>query len=223
MKVAPQKARSRACIPAAIFALAVARLAPGAEPTLLSEREYKDHGSSQGVVLLHVNWGRKWKCGGFENAQLESITFARRSGDGASTGTTTLELPTSSKLLADDAFKPYAILVTPGEYILSGYDLKTARSVSDIAHIRAEESQLVRNGEPVGGAFSVAPGEVVYIGHIGLDCAHDPIPWRYYIEGKEEFDGYVAGFRKRFPFIGNTPVVYRLLTTKLFGEAYSLD
>ena len=40
-----------------------------------------------------------------------------------------------------------------------------------------------------------------YIGDFGLDCASDkPIHWRYYIK-KDDFDSYVAGFKKKHKFI----------------------
>jgi len=188
--------------------------AGGAEPTRLSEEDYKGHANTVGIVIVQVNWGRQWKCGAFENAQLESLSF---------NGASQWELTTPSRLTAGNSFTPYALLVPPGKYVLTGYDVKVAMSSSEVIHLRGDETQLVRNGEPLGGVFTIAAGEVVYIGHIGLDCAREPTPWRYYIESHDEFDRYVAGFRKHFPFLASTPVMYRLMTTKLFGQDYSIE
>lgn len=84
-------------------------------------------------------------------------------------------------------------------------------------------STLFKDGKPIGGTFTAMAGEIVYIGHFGVDCAKEPVPWRYYIEGRAEFDRYAAGFRKRFPFIGNTPIRFRLFATTMFGEPYTLE
>jgi len=114
-------------------------------------------------------------------------------------------------------FSPYALLIEPGEYALTGFDVKIAWSMTDIVH-------AVWNAEKAGyaGTFTVAPGEFVYIGHFGLDCSSEPIPWRYYIEGADEFDRYVEGFRERFPFVGEVTVEFRLFQSTLFGTEYSL-
>ena len=34
--------------------------------------------NTKGIVLLDVNWGRRWGCGGFENAALRGLPFDRR-------------------------------------------------------------------------------------------------------------------------------------------------
>jgi len=205
---------SRLALVVSAIGLSVSFLADGAEPTQLSEQEYRSHADTLGVVMLQINWGRQWKCGASENAQLESLTF---------TGPSKLELATPSRLMVENTYKPYALLVTPGKYVLTGFDVKVAKSSTDVSHVRATEAQLVPNGEPVGGTFSVDAGEIVYIGHIGLDCAAEPMPWRFYIETRGEFDRYVDGFRRRFPFLAGVPVHYRLMATKLLGQDHSLE
>jgi hypothetical protein len=193
-----------------LFFLAVSTPLFASDPAPLSKNNYQQQGSIQGVVMLQINWGRKWRCGSFENAQLEKLTFA---------GPSELVLTTPSRLNAADYFTPYAFVIAPGQYILTGYDVKVARSSTDVGHLTPDASYLAEDG----GSFSVSPGEIVYIGHIGLDCAHDPMPWRYYIETSDEFTRYVAGFHKHFPFTANTPVTYRLMTTRLFGSNHSLE
>jgi hypothetical protein len=193
-----------------------------AELRELTAKRFEEAGEQQGIVVLQVNWGRDWGCGGFENAQLQKLKFARLP-DAASSEPATLSLQTPSRLFVKDTFVPYAILVEPGEYALSKFDVKLARSVSDVGHLIGSEAQLFEEGRPVGGTFSVAGGEIVYIGHFGLDCAEDPIPWRYYVEGHEEFRRYVEAFRERYPYIKDKPVRYGLFSTQMFGEEYSLD
>ena len=193
-----------------------------AELRELTAAGFKEAADRQGIVILQVNWGRDWGCAGFENAQLQKLEFTRLS-DSASSEPAMLSLETPSRLFVKDTFVPYALLVEPGEYALSQFDVKVARSVSDVGHLIGSEALLFEDGRPVGGTFSVAGGEVVYIGHFGLDCAEEPIPWRYYVEGREEFGRYVEGFRERYPYIMDTAVQYRLFSTHMFGQEYSLE
>ncbi|MCY7386506.1 MAG: hypothetical protein LH481_00310, partial [Burkholderiales bacterium] len=68
-----------------------------------------------------------------------------------------------------------------GEYFLTGFDVKVARSVSDVAHIKGSKENLIKDGKPIGGTFNVSPGEAVYVGHFGLDCGAEPFLWRSYL------------------------------------------
>jgi hypothetical protein len=68
----------------------------------------------------------------------------------------------------------------------------------------------------------VNPGEIVYVGHFGLDCGAEPFLWRNYIQNREDFEGYVAGFREKYPFAKQVPVQYRLFSTQLFGNPFAL-
>ena len=177
-------------------------------PIELDKDRFDRSAGRHGVVLLEINWGRQWGCAGLDNAQLQALTFSKSPGE------PTLALKTPSRLFVDDRYKAYALLIEPGEYFLTGLDVKVAKSVSDVGHLVAEGQNY--------GSFDVAAGEFVYIGHFGLDCTEDPIPWRYYIEGKEDFERYIAGFRERFPFVGDVPVEFRLFETDMFGASYSL-
>jgi hypothetical protein len=185
------------------------------QPMELGEAGYLESAGKEGVVLLEANWGRRWDCAGSDNAQLQELTFTRIADEASDSNV--LKLKTPSRLFVDNRFSPYALLIEPGEYALTGFDVKIAWSMTDIVH-------AVWNAEKAGyaGTFTVAPGEFVYIGHFGLDCSSEPIPWRYYIEGADEFDHYIEGFRERFPFVGNVPVQFRLFETTLFGTEYSL-
>jgi hypothetical protein len=195
--------------------------AMAAEPVELTEKAYAAEGQRRGTIVLQVNWGRVWHCGKYENAQLQQLSFSRLPLDPADRGSNDVRL-TGSKLTAPNAYRPYALLIEPGEYALSEFDVKVAASVTEIGHAHGDRSTLIKDGKAMGGSFSVAPGEIVYIGHFGVDCGGEPMLWRTYVEGRGEFDRYVLGFHKRFPFTKDTPVVFRLFATDVFGKPYDL-
>ncbi len=189
-----------------------------AEPADLDEATYR---ADLGVILIQINWGRTWNCGQYENAQLQALTFTKSPADrpdGVS-----LELETPSRLFVDNEFLPYAYVVQPGDYLLTAFDVKVARSTTEVIHIKGTRDNLIKGGKPVGGSFTVNPGEVVYIGHFGLDCGAEPFLWRYYIEGRSEFERYIEGFRQKYPFVKHVPVQFRLFSTQVLGSPYALD
>lgn len=188
-----------------------------AEPVSLSADTYK---ADLGVLVIQVNWGRTWKCGQFENAQLQALTFTKSPLDAPESVSLALETP--SKLFVDNKFLPYAFVIQPGEYVLTAFDVKVARSVTDVAHINGSKDNLIKDGKPVGGTFTVNPGEIVYVGHFGLDCGAEPFLWRSYIDGRGDFEKYIGGFREKFPFVRQVPAQYRLFSTQLFGNPFAL-
>jgi len=188
-----------------------------AEPVSLSADTYK---ADLGVLVIQVNWGRTWKCGQFENAQLQALTFTKSPLDAPESVSLALETP--SKLFVDNKFLPYAFVIQPGEYVLTAFDVKVARSVTDVAHINGSKDNLIKDGKPVGGTFTVNPGEIVYVGHFGLDCGAEPFLWRSYIDGRGDFEKYIGGFREKFPFVRQVPTQYRLFSTQLFGNPFAL-
>ena len=165
-----------------------------AEPVSLSADTYK---ADLGVLIIQVNWGRAWKCGQFENAQLQALTFTKSPIDTAPS--LSIDLETPSKLFVDNKFLPYAFVVQPGEYLLTAFDVKVARSVSDVAHIKGSKDTLLKNGKPIGGTFTVSPGEIVYVGHFGLDCGAEPFLWRSYIQNRADFERYIVVFTTEVP------------------------
>jgi len=62
-----------------------------------------------------------------------------------------------------------------------------------------------------------------YIGHFGLDCGAEPFLWRYYIDGRGEFERYIEDFRQKFPFVKSVPVQFRLVSTRTFGNPFALQ
>jgi hypothetical protein len=208
---------------ATLLAIFISTSISAAELIELTSKNYAEAGEQKAVVIFHVNWGRYWKCAGLDNAQLQALTFSRIQTKESKSSDATIPIETPSKLVVKDSFVPYVLLIEPGEYALSSFDVKVARSSSDVVHLKGDAANLIKDKKSIGGTFTVAPGEIVYIGHFGLDCAKEPFLWRYYIEGRKDFDRYVAGFRKEFPFVQNKPVQFRLFSTIMFGQAYSLE
>jgi hypothetical protein len=113
--------------PAFVSAGAFAQSAP------LSSDNYAQEGAKKGVVLLSVRWDRRWNCAGYENAQLRAIGFDLLPSKRTLTDKgADLLLDDAPVLMTKPRFDNYAFLVEPGTYALSRFDIKTARSVSDV-------------------------------------------------------------------------------------------
>jgi hypothetical protein len=189
-----------------------------ADPVDLTEKSYSPDNA---VVVVFINWGRSWDCGGYENAQLQALTFQKMPlAESTSRG---LKLVTPSRLMSNPTFERYVYVVGPGEYALTGFDVKVAKSVKAVGHLIGDESNLVRDGTPVGGTFNVNAGEVVYLGHFGLDCAAEPFLWRFNAEERSDFERLVAKLRENYPVLKDIPVTFRLFSTEMFGTAFTFD
>jgi hypothetical protein len=186
----------------------------------VSADSYKSvEAGEKGIVMLDVYWGRAWRCGKFENAQLRKLVFEKAplKQDAEAGNQLTLENP--SELAAPRNFVPYAFVLEPGEYHLTEFAVKFARSISDVGVHRADRAALVTDGRSQAGTFDVQAGEVVYIGNFAVDCYQDPIPWRYYTENKD-FAGHVAQYKKKYPPLEAADIRYRLFKTNLIGQPY---
>jgi len=184
----------------------------------LDTDNYEEEGKAKGVVLLAVNWGRQWKCGAYENAQLEKLEFQILSNNSE----TSITLDSPSRLCVKSNFLIYGCLVAPGKYALTEFSVKVAKSTTDVGYFKADKSKLVVDGKPKGGTFDVAAGEVIYIGHFFIDCYKEPIPWRFYPEGREAFNGYVKSIKRELDFLNNANIEFRLFDTTSFGNPYEL-
>ena len=201
-----------------VIALVLSTSEAWADYATLTRRNYEESKNEKAVILFGVNWGRHWGCAGFDNAQLQNLTFSRVDPATGDLSGEDIVLNTPAKLFAKNTSVSYAIIVEPGEYALAGFDIKIARSQSDVRHIKAKNIDLFENGKPAGGSLKVNAGEIVYIGDFGLDCAGgEPIPWRYYVQ-KRDFESYVVGFKERYKFVGDKQVTYRLFQTNKYGE-----
>lgn len=209
-----------------LFFLALVASAFAADPVAIREvtkRTYQAGIAANAVVVFDVNWGRHWNCGGYENAELMTLEFNRVTGElKAPDAKADFIVNGPSRLTRTLKFLNYAFILPPGEYALSGVSIKVARSVSDVGYLNAKRSDLIRDGKPEGGSFTVAAGEIVFIGNFFLDCQTGPMLWRYYPESKEDFQKQVAEYRAKFPFLEAERFRYRLFKSKYFGTDYEL-
>ncbi|EAU54850.1 hypothetical protein [Mariprofundus ferrooxydans] len=188
----------------------------------LKKNDYLKKSNEMGVVLLDVNWGRRWGCGSFENAQLASLKFEKVPVGEQQGKYSKIFLESPSRLFVDNKFLSYGFMVKPGKYAFTGWSVKAARSVRDVGYFRAGRDKLVNGGSYPGGTFEVAANEVIYIGNMFLDCLQTPIPWRYYTEGKDNFLRHEEQYKTKFKFLKGREITYRLLDTRYFGSPYSL-
>lgn len=183
---------------------------------------YAKSNTTKGVVILAVNWGRRWGCGGYENAEIMSLGFDRLPIRDSSDAEPEIFIDGPPRLLKKSVFLDYALLLEPGEYALTHFDIKAARSVRDVGHFVAKRAHLIEDGKPKAGSFEVNAGEVVYVGNFFLDCHQEPVVWRYYTEGRDGFRSHMAEVKQKYPFINPDRVTYRLFRTTTIGLNYEL-
>ncbi len=187
------------------------------QATELSADAFANHKATKSIVLVAANWGRQWQCGAYENAQLVNLEFLNLQNDEK------LTLDTPSKLSVKPEFINYGYIVDPGTYAISAFSVKVAKSVTDVGYIKADKNKLITDGVPNGGTFTVKAGEVSYIGHFFIDCYKEPIPWRFYPEGKEAFNSYVNSIKKQYVYLQDADISFNILNTTVFGAPYELQ
>lgn len=193
------------------------------ESVMLTRDSYLNSKLQNGVVLLDVNWNRWWGCGTHENAQLVSFAFDKLPLKSINNETEpTLVLQGPSRLTAEPGFLHYAYALEPGTYALSFFSIKVADSMSKIGFFTVPREKLFSEEEPLGGTFTVKPGEVVFIGNFYLDCAYGPILWRYHPVGEVGFKAQMDAFARQFPYLELDDARFRLFETKDFGNDYEL-
>ena len=187
------------------------------------ETALRSVGAKKAVVLLDIYWARVWRCGRYENAQLRSLSFERAPlSQSAENATPSLVFESPSRLSPLKNFTPYAVVVEPGEYHLTGFQVGFARSVSNVGETLVTRSESIVDSRSKFGSFTVSAGEFVYIGNFAVDCYKDPIPWRYYTQGKKDFTNHLSQYKAKYPALPVESVVYRLFSTSALGEAYEL-
>jgi len=193
------------------------------ESKLITDDIYSLNKTSNGVVLLDVNWGRWWGCGSHNNAQLLSLAFDKLPLKKINNEIEpSLVMHSPSRLMVDPVFLHYAYSLEPGEYALSAVSIKVADSASKVVFLTAQRDKLYKDGKPIGGTFSVNPGETVFIGNFYLDCTYGPTLWRYYPDGNDSFKTQIQEYKQRFSYLDLTNVSFRLFKTKEFGHDYEL-
>ena len=119
----------------------------------LTERSFAGAGASSGIVMLQVNWGRYWKRGPDENAQLQRLAFRRLSAAGGDGAARDWALEPVSTLLARPAYAPYVNLLDAGEYALSGFKVKVAAPANDVRVANAGSDRLIVDGRPAFDSY----------------------------------------------------------------------
>lgn len=192
----------------------------GSEATADEYSKFKD---SKGVVILAINWSSRWNCGGYENAEIMSLGFDQLPIKGPVVhNPSAIILDSPPRLTKTPQFMDYALLLEPGEYALTSFDIKAARSISDVGRFVAKRTDLVQDGKPKAGSFQLKSGEIVYIGNFFLDCVQNPTLWRYYTEGRDAFNKHMGEVKQKYPFIDPATVNYRLFQTTTIGNGYEL-
>lgn len=223
------KRHTRALLGALSFPMVLSSCAvlqgPGSPgtPAEVSAAAYAQDHTRMGTVLLDANWGRRWGCAGFDNAQLISFAFDRLPLQRAENDPETdLVIGTSSRLAVSPAFVSLAVMVPPGVYALSNVRIKVASQALGVGYYVATRKDLMAGGKPNAGTFKVAAGETVYIGNFGLACLKNPTLWRYYAEDRAQFKNQLAGYQQKYPFLDVQSAKYRLFDTTLIGRAHAL-
>ena len=176
----------------------------------------------KGLVVVWALWGRTWKCAQFENAQLRSFGFDRLPSQTTGDKATADVFIEGSPLYAEGPAANYLLALEPGEYALTTFTIKVASSVTDVKIVSTGRARLFREGTPIGGTFTVYAGELVYIGHFGLDCYKEPTIWRYYPAGHDGFESYKQVIKKQYPFLHVDDLQFRLFKTSTLGRSYEL-
>lgn len=209
----------------AALGLGVAQEARSNGVTPFTRKAYEAAGgaaSGKGVVLISANWARRWKCGAFQNAQLQSLGFDRAGTGKSGSEPVDLLLEDDSLLPASARFVNFAFIVEPGEYLFSSYRIKAAKSLSEVGAFASDRGTLITDDVSKAGSFRVSAGEVVYVGHFAVDCASAPMPWRFYPQDRAAFQSYLSGVAKE---IGGLPVdraTFRLFKTEILGTDFEL-
>jgi hypothetical protein len=176
----------------------------------------------KGLVVVSAMWGRTWKCAQFENGQLRSFGFDRLPSQTTADDATADVVIEGSSFDATGPATNYVLALDPGEYGLATFAIKVASSVTDVKTAKVGRARLFEAGKPIGGTFSVKEGELVYIGHFGLDCYKEPTIWRYYPGGREGFDHYKQLIKNQYPFLNVDKMQFRLFKTSILGRDYVL-
>jgi len=179
---------------------------------------------TKGLVVVSAMWGRTWKCAQFVNGQLRSFGFDRLPSQ------TTADDATADVVIEDSPYSAqgggpatnYVLALDPGEYGLAMFAIKVASSATEVKTANVGRARLFEGGKQIGGTFTVKAGELVYIGHFGLDCYKEPTIWRYYPGGREGFDHYKQLIKAQYPFLDVVTMQFRLFKTSMLGRDYVL-
>ena len=177
--------------------------------------------TAKGFVVLSALWGRTWNCAQFVNGQLWSFGFDRLPSETTADNATADVVLEGSASYGGGPATNYVLMLDPGEYALTTFAIRVA-STTDAKITNVGRARLFEGGKPIGGTFTVKAGELVYIGHFGLDCYKEPTIWRYYPGGREGFEHYKQMVKEQYPFLDVRHMQFRLFQTSHLGRDYVL-
>lgn len=182
-------------------------------------KSYATSRQDKGIVLLDVNWGRRWGCGDWQNAQIQGVGFDRVTPPRKqATNTPDIDLQGKPGWFGDQYhWVSYALLVEPGVYTLSDINIKVAANVQTVGFLHVTRDKLQQIGMEKVGHFDVAANETVYIGSFALDCAQGPMLWRYYMPA-ETIRSSTSSFAGKYPFLDMNKVAYRLFKSQIIAN-----
>ena len=190
---------------------------PSDEATVESSKD-----PTKGLVVLSALWGRTWNCAQFVNAQLLSFGFDRLPRETMADDVMADVVIEGLPSVGGGPATNYVLALDPGEYGLASFAIKVTGSGPDGKIAGVGRARLYEEGKPSGGTFTVKAGELVYIGHFGLDCYKEPTIWRYYPGGREGFAHYKQLIKAQYPFLDVEKMQFRLFKTAHLGRDYVL-
>lgn len=189
----------------------------------VTQDTYSISNKTKGTVVLAINWGRHWGCGQYENAEIMDLGFDKLPiSKTTDNETPQLYFDGPTRLLKKPTFINYAVSVEPGEYALTKFKIKVAKSVNDVGFFDAKKSHLIEDGKIKSGTFTVDAGESIYIGHFNLGCEGEPIIWRLYTEDRDGYNAFINTVKQKYPSIKNEDVIFRLFKTTTMGLEFEL-
>ncbi len=158
---------------------------PGMDRSLTAQG-YKAAGGNKAVVIVGSNRGLTWGPNIQANPTFETLP---RLGPSSTPGYD-------------------VILIEPGTYVLESF-LDASRQQADLYSMAGDV--LTSTGRGAAAAFSVNPGDVVYIGDLFVQVIQNgEFSCEAVFELKINQDTAIALFQQKFPFVKKTPNVQPL-------------
>ncbi len=213
----------RVALPAALIVLVCGcTSSPESRPQQEVTPQSYEKDTTKGLVVLSALWGRAWQCSQFESGQLRSFGFDRLPSQTTADDATADVVIQGTADYGGGPARNYVLALDPGEYGLATFAIEVAASVTDVKTVSVGRTKLFPGGQPLGGTFNVHAGELVYIGHFGMDCFKEPTIWRYSAKGREGFTHYKQLIKQQYPFLDVDRMQFRLFKTSRFGREYVL-
>jgi len=189
---------------------------------ILTKESFEKESRSNAIILMDVNWYLAPNCGGYEWARLQGFGFdllPLKHANDKDAPDLVINRPSRFFQHRSRNFENYAFLIKPGKYVLSKTRIFVFVGTRVMYRREARRSDLIPDGEPLGGGFSVRAGEIVYLGNFWLDCHVVPKLWRYYT-GHKDFEWKLEQYKTKYPYVDFKDTKYRLFETSVFGNEF---